>query len=92
MWDVAWDSLLDSLKIFPFLFLIYLVLEIIESKNYTTNCKSFSRAGRRPWWAPRRGIVPECGFSAMYAKLYENRLIATGTLLCLFISGVGRKA
>ena len=86
MWDVAWDSLLDSLKIFPFLFLIYLVLEIIESKNYTAKLQKFLTGRAAPVVGAAAGIVPECGFSAMYAKLYENRLIATGTLLAIFIS------
>lgn len=86
MWDVLLDALLDSLKIFPFLFLIYLVLEIIESRKYTEKLEKFLSGKAAPVVGAAAGIVPECGFSAMYAKLYENRLIATGTLIAIFIS------
>ena len=30
MWDVLLDGLIDSLKIFPFLFLIYVLMELLE--------------------------------------------------------------
>lgn len=86
MWDVLLDALLDSLKIFPFLFLIYIVLEIIESSNCAEKLQKFLSGKAAPVVGAAAGIVPECGFSAMYAKLYENRLIATGTLIAIFIS------
>ena len=69
MWDVLLDALLDSLKIFPFLFLIYLVLEIIESRKYTEKLEKFLSGKAAPVVGAAAGIVPECGFSAMYAKL-----------------------
>ncbi len=86
MWDVLQDAVSDSLKIFPFLFLIYIVLEIVESGGYAAKIQKLLSGKFAPAVGALAGIVPECGFSAMYAKLYENRLIATGTLLAIFLS------
>ncbi|PWM75078.1 MAG: hypothetical protein DBX59_02690 [Bacillota bacterium] len=86
MWDVFLDALVDSLKIFPFLFLIYLLLEIIESGAAAKRLQKLLSGRFAPAVGALAGIVPECGFSAMYAKLYENRLITTGTLLAIFLS------
>ncbi len=86
MWDVFLDALVDSLKIFPFLFLIYVLLEAIESGRSAEKLQKLLTGRFAPAVGALAGIVPECGFSAMYAKLYENRLIATGTLLAIFLS------
>ena len=86
MWDVFLDALVDSLKIFPFLFLIYVLLEAIESGRSAEKLQKLLTGRFAPAVGALAGVVPECGFSAMYAKLYENRLIATGTLLAIFLS------
>ncbi len=86
MWDVLQDAVSDSLKIFPFLFLIYIVLEIVESGGYAAKIQKLLSGKFAPAVGALAGIVPECGFSAMYAKLYDNRLITTGTLLAIFLS------
>lgn len=86
MLEVFTDALLDSLKIFPFLFLIYLIMEIIESKRNAQKMQKLLGGKFAPIYGSVAGVVPECGFSAMYAKLYENGLIRMGTLLAIFIS------
>lgn len=85
-WDVILDALLDTLKLLPFLFLLYLLIELME---HNTRVGRANRAltGR---WAPlvgsATGLIPMCGFSVMAAKLYRHRHVTIGTLLAVFIA------
>ncbi len=85
-WDVILDALLDTLKLFPFLFLLYVLIELMEH-NTKVGRASRALSGK---WAPlvgsATGLVPMCGFSVMAAKLYEHRHVTLGTLLAVFIS------
>ena len=86
MLDVILDSLLDTLKMFPFLFVLYVLIELLEHR---TRVGSPSRAltGRAaPLIGGATGLIPLCGFSVMAAKLFERGLITLGTLLAVFIS------
>lgn len=86
MAEILLDALKDSIKIFPFVLLIYVLMEIIESaKNKEKIEKALSGAGA-PVVAGFLGAVPECGFSVMCAKLYDKGLIKTGTLIAAFLS------
>ncbi len=86
MWDVALDALIDTLKLFPFLFLLYILIELMEH-NTKVGKPSKALTGR---WAPAlgaaTGILPMCGFSVMAAKLYEHRHVTIGTLIAVFIA------
>ena len=86
MWDVALDALIDTLKLFPFLFLLYILIELMEHK---TKVGKPSRA-LTSRWAPAlgaaTGVLPMCGFSVMAAKLYEHRHVTIGTLIAVFIA------
>lgn len=85
-WDVIVDALLDTLKLFPFLFVLYLLIELMEH-NTRMGRASRMLAGK---WASlvgsATGLVPMCGFSVMAAKLYEHRHVTLGTLLAVFIA------
>lgn len=85
MWyTVLTDALLDTLKLFPFLFVLYLLIEALE--HNTALGRPFGALSKR--WGPALGsalgLVPLCGFSVMAAKLYEHRHITVGTLAAVF--------
>lgn len=73
MWDVILDALIDALKVFPFIFLVYLLIELIEEKLEKSNRKSFIAGKSAPVFAALLGIIPQCGFSVMAAKLYDKK-------------------
>ncbi len=78
---------LDSLKILPFLFLTYVLMELIEHKagdRVQTAVKKAGRAG--PAIGGVLGLVPQCGFSTMAAGLYAGRVVTPGTLLAVFLA------
>jgi len=75
-----------SLKLFPFLFLIYLVLEAVEhSKRVQAWNKKITEGKFAPLIAGGVGLIPECGFSVMCAGLYSKGVIALGTLFTVFL-------
>lgn len=86
MWIVIGDAVLDTLKIFPFLLLIYVLIEILEHRTSLTQNRKFLQGDLAPVIGSATGIIPQCGFSVMAAKLYDKGYIRTGTLLAVFIA------
>ena len=81
------DSLLDVLKLLPYLFLTYLVLEIIEHKAMDKAAALVAKAGRfGPIIGGVLGLLPQCGFSTVISNLYADRLVTGGTLLAIFLA------
>ncbi len=78
---------LDTAKLLPFLFLTYLLMEILEQKAGDKAEAAVRRAGK---WGPllggALGAVPQCGFSAAASSLYAGRVLTVGTLLAVFLS------
>jgi hypothetical protein len=85
--EVILHGLLDTLKIIPFLFLTYLLMEFIEHKASGKMNRLIKKAGvAGPLAGGLLGAVPQCGFSAMAANLYSGRVITAGTLIAIFLS------
>ena len=85
MFDSFLDAVFDSLKILPFLFVTYLIMEYLESHTEDHVRDIVKRAGwMGPFWGALLGIVPQCGFSAAASNLYAGRAISLGTLIVLF--------
>ncbi|MBQ8258939.1 MAG: arsenic efflux protein [Clostridia bacterium] len=76
-----------TLPIIPFLYLTYLLMELLERKAGGKMQRIISDAGKfGPLLGALLGVVPQCGFSAVGAGLYAGRVITTGTLLAIFLS------
>lgn len=87
MFDVIKDTFLDVIKLIPFLFLTYLLMEFLEHKTKDKTKKIIKKAGKfGPVMGAVAGILPQCGFSAAAAGLYAGRIISVGTLIAIFLS------
>ena len=85
--EILWHTLLDTLKLVPFLFLSYLLMEFLEHRSGNAAEKLLRRSGKvGPLLGGALGIVPQCGFSAAASGLYCGRVITTGTLLAVYLS------
>lgn len=87
MKEILFDTLFDSVKILPFLFLTYLVMELLEHKTGGKSKDQIRRAGwSGPIWGGLLGMIPQCGFSTAASSLYAGRVITVGTLLAVYFS------
>lgn len=77
----------DSLKILPFLFITYLIMEVLEKKAGEKTNLWLERAGKAgPIAGGILGVIPQCGMSAMASNLYAGRIISVGTLVAIYLS------
>ncbi|MEF9840057.1 MAG: putative manganese transporter [Lachnospiraceae bacterium] len=81
------DAFIDAVKILPFLFLTYLVIEYIEHKN-DDKVKNFLKRSSKfgPIVGSLLGVIPQCGFSAAASNFYAGKIITLGTLIAVFLS------
>ncbi len=87
MLDLITDTLIDSLKILPFLFISYLIIEFIEHKSSKKIKNTLSKSGKfGPIIGGVLGIIPQCGFSVTASTLYASRVITLGTLIAVFLT------
>ena len=85
--SVVLDALIDTLKIIPFLFLTYLLMEFIEHKASGRTVALLEKSGKAgPAIGGVLGVLPQCAFSAVAANLYTGRVISLGTLIAVFLS------
>ena len=87
MVDIILDTLIDFARLLPFLFLTYLLMELLERKAGGRMDAFLRRAGRfGPVAGGLLGAVPQCGFSALVSGLYAGRVVTLGTLFAVFLS------
>lgn len=85
--DVLLDALIDTLKIFPFLFITYFIMESIEHKMGEHAKNTIKKSGKvGPLVGALLGAFPQCGFSTAASTLYSGRVITVGTLIAVYLS------
>lgn len=85
--EILIETCMDSIKMLPFLFLAFLLIEFLEcySGKMTENLlKKVGKAG--PIVGAVFGCVPQCGFSVLAANLYAGGVLTIGTLVSVFIA------
>ena len=91
MWDiikdVLMDTLVDTLKILPILFIAYFLMELLEHKAGDRSKELIRKSGRfGPVCGAVLGMLPQCGFSAAASSFYAGRVITVGTLVAVYLS------
>ena len=79
-------ALKDSAYTAPFLLATYILIEYLQRNAKVFKNLSFLSGTHAPLLGALSGIFPQCGFSVMSAKLYDNGVIKLGTLLAVFIA------
>lgn len=87
MLDIILDTILDGIKILPFLWFAFLIIELLEHKFHKQSQKIVEKSGRLgPLLGGILGCFPQCGFSVMATNLYVTRIITLGTLISVYLS------
>ena len=87
MSEIILDSVIDSIKLLPFLFLTYLFMEWLEHKTGSAARNKIRTAGKfGPVWGGLLGVIPQCGFSAAASSLFSGRVLTVGTLIAVYLS------
>lgn len=87
MVDIILDTLIDGIKLLPFLFIVFFVLEYIEHKVSKKNKKIIEKSGKYgPFIGAILGMFPQCGFSVAATNLFSARVITFGTLIAIYLS------
>lgn len=87
MLEIIQDTLLDGIKLLPFLFVTYLLMEFLEHKTSEKMKSTIKKSGKYgPLVGGILGLVPQCGFSVMATNLYMGRIITMGTLISIYLT------
>ena len=87
MKEIVLETIIDSVKLVPFLFVAFLIIELIEHKFSKKQIKLVEKSGRfGPLLGGILGIVPQCGFSVLATNLYVTRIVTLGTLISIYLS------
>ncbi|MBQ0059675.1 MAG: arsenic efflux protein, partial [Lachnospiraceae bacterium] len=85
--DVFLDAGWDCLKMLPFLFPAFLLMEALEHHGADKMNIWLKRTGAfGPLVGSCLGIVPQCGFSVIASEFYAGGVISLGTLLAVYLS------
>jgi len=81
------EAVAESINLIPFLFIIFLFIEIFEN-YFSEKIEKLSLSSRI--WGPFIGgiiaSIPQCGFSVIATMLFVKRFITLGTLIAIYIS------
>lgn len=87
MLEILEHTIEDSVKLIPFLFLTYLLMEFIEHKTKEKTKETIKKSGKfGPLIGAILGIIPQCGFSVSATNFYSARVITLGTLIAVYLS------
>lgn len=87
MLDIVLDTLIDGVKLIPFLFVAFLVIELIEHKFNRKTKNVIKKSGKYgPIVGSLFGLIPQCGFSVVATNFYITRVISIGTLFSIYLS------
>lgn len=87
MKEILLETLIDTLKLLPFLFFVFLFLEYFEHKLAEKSKNMVLKAGKfGPCIGGVLGAIPQCGFGVAATNLYATRIITLGTLFSVYLS------
>ena len=80
------DGITDSVHLLPFLFFIFVVIELLEFYFSDKIDSCIKRARKRSVAVGAlASIFPQCGFSVIASSLYSRRMITRGCLIAVYL-------
>lgn len=76
LFDVLMDTVLDSVKMLPFLLAAFLLMEWLEKYSGEYMNRMLAKVGHAgPIEGALLGCIPQCGFSVVAANLYAGGIL-----------------
>ena len=85
--DWVIDAICDSIHLLPFLFLVFLLIELLEffyADKINSLLKKTGKGGVLV--GSLAAIIPQCGFSVIASSLYSKRIITRGCLIAVYLA------
>ena len=81
------DAVADSIAILPWLFVIFVFIELFEY-YYADKVKNFIRYAHKggPVIGSLASLIPQCGFSVIASTLYVRKYLTMGTLIAIYLA------
>ena len=86
MWHAVLHVLEESLILLPFLFLCYVLVELVETWTSKKTTRSLKSKNYQVLLGASIGLIPQCGFSVVATDMYAKKKIRMGTLIAIFIA------
>lgn len=87
MYEIIVDSLVDTVKMAPFMIIVFVAIELFEHK-FESRFKPLMKKSRYfgPLIGSILGIIPQCGFSVISTVLYAEGAVSMGTLISVYMA------
>lgn len=85
--DWVVDAICDSVHLLPFLFIVFLIIELLEfyyADKINSLLKKTGKSGVLV--GSLASIIPQCGFSVIASSLYSRRIITRGCLIAVYLA------
>lgn len=85
--DWAIDAICDSIHLLPFLFVVFVIIEILEFYHANKLNSLLKKTGKSGVLVGTlASIIPQCGFSVIASSLYSNRIVTRGCLIAIYLA------
>ena len=86
-WHVILESVIDTAKMLPLLFVIYYLIEIFEYKYANKLHKNRIFKGKAaPLFGSLVGCIPQCGISVVLSDLFSKGAVSVGALVAVYVA------
>ena len=85
--DWVIDAICDSVHLLPFLFFVFVIIELLEyfyADKINSMLKKTGKSGVLV--GSLAAIIPQCGFSVIASSLYSRRIITRGCLIAVYLA------
>ena len=85
--DWVIDAICDSVHLLPFLFIVFVLIELLEfyyADRINSLLKKTGKSGVLV--GSIAAIIPQCGFSVIASSLYSKRIITRGCLIAVYLA------
>ena len=85
--DWAVDAICDSVHLLPFLFIVFVLIELLEFYYADRINHLLKKTGKSGVLVGSlAAITPQCGFSVIASSLYSKRIITRGCLIAVYLA------